>query len=200
MSDFLPNYFNPTPGRFIDIETGAVLGSHNGAEIFTVGQGARISGAPDKYFVVKKKINSGDVYVGLGVHHPALHCEILDVVGNDFNWIHGKPPSLHLTSPDHPTRHFQCEFQCRHQQKPIPCQVTLISASLCLKEPSPLPLTSAPSPENGFNPSSSIIIRIEPLNGSIRSPVPGQIVVLYQGDLCLGGGPIAQTYSSYFVP
>lgn len=203
MSEFLPNYFNPTPGRFIDIDSGTILGTHDGAEIFTVGQGARISGAPEKYFVIKKKVNSGDIYVGMGVHHPGLHCESLDITANQFNWIHGGPPiesTLLPLSPENPIQQFECEFQCRHQQQPIPCRVSLIytlAVNDQVMEPSPLPLSSAPEPLVSSN-SSSTIIRIDPLNRSIRSPVPGQIAVLYQGNLCLGGGPIRHTYSSYF--
>jgi tRNA U34 2-thiouridine synthase MnmA/TrmU len=206
--------------RFIDIDTGAVLGTHDGAEIFTVGQGARISGAPEKYFIVQKQAtgaNSGDIFVGLGAHHPALQCNAIDVLGSQFNWIHGAPPSLDNTTTTAMAQEFECEFQCRHQQRPIPCRVSLIHSprtpegAVCEQQdehhrPSPLPLSSAPTlPPPVLRTtfpsthSSSLVIRVDPLSGSVRSPVPGQTLVLYQGDVCLGGGPIRHTYSNFFT-
>ncbi len=43
--EFLQNYVVPTPGRFIDVDTRRVVGTHSGMELFTIGQGARIGGA-----------------------------------------------------------------------------------------------------------------------------------------------------------
>jgi hypothetical protein len=175
-----------------------------------VGQGARISGAPEKYFILKKLPHSGDLLVGRGVDHPALFCNALDVSGEEFNWIHGSPPldpSLPPLSSESPIQQFLAEFQCRHQQQPIPCRVSLIFSSRdsLIREPSPLPLSSAPSLRRGSSSSSSppvsssVVIRVDPLDEvMVRCPVPGQTLVLYQGEVCLGGGPIRNTYSSYF--
>jgi tRNA U34 2-thiouridine synthase MnmA/TrmU len=192
MNEFLPNYFPPTPGSFIDIDTQKVVGFHNGAEILTRGQGAKIGGKEEKYYVVKKIRNSGDVLVGKGKDHPGLFCQALDIDWSRFNWISGSPP----VSPSQ-LLPFDCHFQCRHQQKAIPCRVTLTnlnSASNGQQVASPLPLSQTSSTQISSSPT---LIHLEPL-APLRAPMSGQIVVLYQGDVCLGGGPIRHTYSNYF--
>ena len=52
MPEFLSNYIPLTPGRFIDVDTGCEVGRHEGKEALTIGQGARIGGCRDKYFIV----------------------------------------------------------------------------------------------------------------------------------------------------
>ena len=47
--EFLQKYVIPTPGRFIDVDTGKIVGSHSGMELLTIGQGARIGGAINRY-------------------------------------------------------------------------------------------------------------------------------------------------------
>ena len=51
-ADFVAEYLpsEAIPGDFIDIDTGEVVGKHNGAAFYTIGQGAKVSGARTKYF------------------------------------------------------------------------------------------------------------------------------------------------------
>ncbi len=57
--DWIGEYVNMTAGRFID-DRGNVLGEHDGAERFTLGQRARVSGEARRWFVSRKK-EDGDV-------------------------------------------------------------------------------------------------------------------------------------------
>lgn len=45
---FLSEYIPKQPGYFIDVDTGKVLGDHNGLPFYTHGQGANIGGLPSK--------------------------------------------------------------------------------------------------------------------------------------------------------
>ena len=68
-----------TPGCFIDIDTGKELAKHEGLELYTEGQSARISGASCKYFVSYKDKQEGNIYVAPGSQHPAQLSISLDV-------------------------------------------------------------------------------------------------------------------------
>ena len=103
MPEFLSNYIHLTPGRFVDVDTGREVGRHEGKEALTVGQGARISGCRDKYFVVQGgggslggvsggTLGPGDVLVARGTHHPALFSTFLVVQSDDFSWVSGGLP------------------------------------------------------------------------------------------------------------
>ena len=47
--------------RLIDIETGLSIGTHDGKEALTVGQGARAGGCSDKYFVSSLTAVAGNI-------------------------------------------------------------------------------------------------------------------------------------------
>lgn len=49
--EFLAQYAQLTPGAFVDADSGAVVGHHNGAQQFTVGQRARIGGEARPLYV-----------------------------------------------------------------------------------------------------------------------------------------------------
>ena len=89
------------PGNFVDVDTGEIVGRHNGAIYYTIGQGAKISGAVVRYFVCGKggdgsgggNVTSNDddleanVFVCNNTHHPALYTDELYVDFDSFNWI-----------------------------------------------------------------------------------------------------------------
>mmetsp|Transcript_20516 Transcript_20516/g.30826 ORF Transcript_20516/g.30826 Transcript_20516/m.30826 type:complete len:451 (-) Transcript_20516:259-1611(-) len=63
-ADFITQYVphQPEPGNCIDVDTGEIIGKHNGSAHFTVGQGTKISGACQKWFIYKNDKN-GSVFV-----------------------------------------------------------------------------------------------------------------------------------------
>ncbi|KAL7535859.1 hypothetical protein ACHAXR_006777, partial [Thalassiosira sp. AJA248-18] len=58
VSQYLPE--PAPPGDFIDIDTGEIVGRHEGSMYYTIGQGAKISGVNVRYFVCGKGGSSQD--------------------------------------------------------------------------------------------------------------------------------------------
>lgn len=150
MKDFLKEYINTEPGEIREIETERVLGYHEGAVFYTIGQrhglyldgekGVVNDGLP--YYVVKKDIAKNIVYVSKNLNHEAI-------------W------TKELQLRDVLLRQSECNKQVlvrlRHR-------APLISAEFDGKT---LRFTS-----------------------EIKRPASGQSAVLYDGEICLGGGII----------
>ncbi len=64
MQDFLSQYVKTKPGNVIDAQTGAVIGRHDGAIFYTLGQrhGLELGGGLP-YYVVRKNMETNEVYV-----------------------------------------------------------------------------------------------------------------------------------------
>mmetsp|Transcript_23764 Transcript_23764/g.50527 ORF Transcript_23764/g.50527 Transcript_23764/m.50527 type:complete len:598 (+) Transcript_23764:125-1918(+) len=155
----------------------------------TVGQGAKISGAGQKWFVVNKELqpppphrNNGTsksgsvpwksprVFVCPGTHHPSLYADSFCVRRRNFNWIAGgggnNPPPLP----------FQAKCRIRHLQPLVDCEIVADDDNDCFEIRLKLPL---------------------------RGVAPGQVCVVYAGGIvgdlvCLGGGPIEQAGQNYW--
>ncbi len=70
-------------------EDGKVIGNHNGAHFFTVGQrkGLNIGGKEEPLFVLKPDTANNNLYVGMGHAHPGLNRWGLKVAAHDIHWI-----------------------------------------------------------------------------------------------------------------
>lgn len=68
---------------------GEVVGEHDGAHYFTVGQrkGLNVGGKPLPLFVVGTDTQENIVYVGQGDHHQALHRKGLFIPSGDIHWV-----------------------------------------------------------------------------------------------------------------
>jgi tRNA-uridine 2-sulfurtransferase len=68
---------------------GKVIGSHNGAHFYTIGQrkGLNIGGYTDPLFVIGTDVQRNIVYVGEGQSHPGLFRRGLFVAAGDMHWI-----------------------------------------------------------------------------------------------------------------
>ena len=66
--DFLTNYLANNEGEVVDIETGKVIGTHNGLMYYTIGQrkGLNIGGNKERMFVVGKVLSTNTLYVSFG--------------------------------------------------------------------------------------------------------------------------------------
>jgi len=88
--DFIEEYIEPKPGNFIDVETGAVLGTHRGTHKWTLGQRSLIRGKSVAYFVVELRPKTREVVVAPGTDHPSLFRQTFET--DEVTWIQKKPP------------------------------------------------------------------------------------------------------------
>ena len=79
---------------------GKILGEHNGAHYFTIGQrkGLNIGGTPLPLFVIDTDVRENIIYTGQGENHPGLLRSGLFVANDDIHWIR---PSLELKNGEH---------------------------------------------------------------------------------------------------
>lgn len=61
-------YISPTTGPIIHLPTQTKIGEHQGVWNYTIGQGAKVGGCPEKMFVVRKRVgvNGSEVWVAPG--------------------------------------------------------------------------------------------------------------------------------------
>ena len=144
MKDFLGEFVDTKPGEIREIESEKVLGYHDGAIFYTLGQRHGLglkTGLP--YYVVKKDMDKNIVYVSQNLNSLRLwknEIELKDII------IRGE--------------HDLSKLQARIRHR-----APLVEASL---------------------EGNKLIFADEQ-----KSLTPGQSVVLYDGDICIGGGIIA---------
>ena len=68
---------------------GEMIGYHNGAHFFTIGQrkGLQVGGFKSPLFVIEKDVKKNIIYVGEGKNHPGLYRQGLLIRNNDINWV-----------------------------------------------------------------------------------------------------------------
>ena len=89
---FLLDALERRAGDVVEWETGRVLGRHDGAFLFTVGQrkGLDLGGGPARY-VVSTDVEKNVVYVTADHDSPALFTRQIEL--EDVRWIAGEPPA-----------------------------------------------------------------------------------------------------------
>lgn len=115
-TEFLSNYLPAKPGKVV-MEDGFEIGSHQGLMYYTIGQrkGLGIGGNKDfggePWFVVGKNLETNELLVGQGFHHPLLYADRCTV--EDVNWI-----------PKHKFEGtLDCTAKFRYRQKDIAVQI-----------------------------------------------------------------------------
>ena len=149
--EFLKAYLPLKPGDVVTTE-GKVVGEHEGAWFYTIGQrhGIGVYGGGAPYFVIAKNVKQNMLIVGNESEEQALFSKT--VFFENAHWISGVAPSFPLT----------CEGMIRYRQMPSQCVVHALDVSR---------------------------FRVEFVSLQ-RAVPPGQSVVFYQGEECLGGGII----------
>lgn len=88
--EFLSQYVEQTPGEIIDTGTGKVLGHHDGAIFYTLGQRHGLDlGGGLPYYVVGKDMVKNEVYVTTDLNDQALWKT--DVTLSSVHWINATP-------------------------------------------------------------------------------------------------------------
>ena len=147
MRDFLAEFIETKPGEIRELETDELLGHHDGAIFYTIGQrhGLRLTtGLP--FYVVRKDMNKNTVYVSRNLNSLSLwtnEVKLRDVILRRD--IDGSKP---------------LRARVRHR---------------------------APLVDAKFDSATDVLTFAD----EQKSLTPGQSVVFYQDDICLGGGIIA---------
>ena len=83
-NDFIERYLGKKEGLIVELETGNILGKHQGFWFHTIGQrkGLGLSGGP--WFVIKKDVNRNIVYVSKGYDTKHQYGEVINLQGFDF--------------------------------------------------------------------------------------------------------------------
>lgn len=164
------------PGPFVSLDAGScgeIVGRHNGLHTLTLGQGAKMSGQREKWFVCSKGLHpttaEGVAYVVPGTNHPLLTCTSVEMPADRFTWIAGAEEGPREIPGLVEGEKVSLMAQARYRADELPCQVQLLV-------------------NEGAKPSLTVSF---PLQGSQpRSVCPGQVLALYDGQRCLGSAII----------
>jgi tRNA-specific 2-thiouridylase len=80
---FEANKINYTP------EMGKVVGKHQGAHYFTIGQrkGLNVGGTTDPLFIIATDVTTNTIYTGLTSQHPGLFRKALFIANSEVHWV-----------------------------------------------------------------------------------------------------------------
>jgi tRNA-uridine 2-sulfurtransferase len=95
---------------------GKVIGEHNGAHYYTIGQrkGLNIGGKPKPMFIIGTDTDKNVIYMGMGEDHPGLHRRGLFIPAADEHWVR---PDLALKNGEQ--QNYMARI--RYRQKLEPC-------------------------------------------------------------------------------
>ncbi|MDP4608921.1 MAG: tRNA 2-thiouridine(34) synthase MnmA [Burkholderiaceae bacterium] len=176
--EFLNRYIAKAPGP-IKNEQGHTIGEHVGMSFYTLGQrqGLGIGGLKTKgharggsdhapWFVAKKDMATNTLWVVQGHDHPWLLSPHLDA--QNASWVSGTAPPSGA----------QLAAKTRYRQADAPCHITASHAG------------HAGKADNADSADSANTFSLDFAQAQ-WAVTPGQSAVLYDGDVCLGGGVIA---------
>lgn len=146
--EFLSQYVTTKPGNILDAHSHEVLGRHDGAIYYTLGQrhGLDVGGGLP-YYVVGKNMDKNEVYVSTNLNDESMWRHELSL--GSLHWIGDVPANGNY------------QMRIRHR-------ASLVTVGLAVNE----------------NDASLH------LDEAQRAATPGQSVVLYDDDVCVGGGVI----------
>ncbi|KAH6574797.1 hypothetical protein BASA62_002284 [Batrachochytrium salamandrivorans] len=191
--EFVGEYIQQIPGSFVD-EHGTSVGTHKGLSAYTIGQGASIPGTGTKYYVAYKDASTNTIRVVNDQLHPALLCDSVTVGIDGWNWISGCEPEDILTLETDDINAID-----RTAGNPISHSGNSQSYRRGL------PLTA--KFRSRMQPVPVALFKVKDANGNVEyiitfndrqySVPEGQDIVVYQENICLGGGRITHTISSF---
>lgn len=163
------------PGEILD-RSGEVLGKHEGALAFTIGQrkGLNVGYPTDDgkpRFVLEIRPKTNQVVVG-----PREALALAEIAGTAFSWAGRDPLASGLIAE--PGESFECHVQVRAHSDPMPAVARVD--------------TVAADADGAKYGPELVVTPDEPLNGVS----PGQTAVIYVGTRVLGQCTIARTVSA----
>jgi tRNA-uridine 2-sulfurtransferase len=168
---FLGRYIAASAGPIEDC-AGMVIGEHRGLSFYTIGQrsGLRVGGraghAQAPWYVAAKDLERNVLIVVQDHDHPLLLSGAFEV--ENLHWLTGAAPGPSTAPPDAALAAlapFECTVKTRYRQHDLACSVEFPTAD-----------------------RARVVLR-----RPARAVTPGQYAVFYRGDLCLGGGVIAES-------
>lgn len=149
IKDFLSLYVDASPGNIVDKRTNQILGQHQGALFYTIGQRRGLDlGGGLPYYVTGKDMAKNEIYVTTDLNDQALWRDKISLTS--VHWINQIPEEEVY------------QIRVRHQAPLVKARLEYHNSEVILM------------PEN-----------------QIRSVAPGQSVVIYDRQVCLGGGVVA---------
>lgn len=176
-NNFITEYIPDIPGSYYDVDTQHIVGKCHNILSVTYGQGSGVGGLDTKRYVVGKDIEKKVVYVAAGNTHKALFTT--GAALGQINWL-SKWHEQQYTSSGAVT----CQYKARYRQTLRQCTLLTNSTAVASSE---------------FSTQKSCLWDLgEP--GSVlhwahfKEPAfaitPDQVLVLYDGDICLGSANI----------
>ncbi|KAG0089428.1 hypothetical protein BGZ93_009863 [Podila epicladia] len=166
--DFLKEYLDVHPGPVrVNGLDGPLIGEHKGLFQYTVGQASAIIHGYQKWVVLRTDLPSNTLIVVEGTQNKRLFSQ--ELIAHKWHWISGHPPKKLQKGGSNQVGvdEFPFTAQIRHRQTPQLCAIE--------------PVLDAMSPSTTFR------VRFKELQ---RAIAPGQQIVLYDQDECLGGAEI----------
>jgi tRNA-specific 2-thiouridylase len=70
-------------------EDGKLVGKHQGAHFFTIGQrkGLNVGGTKEALFIIATDVNSNSIYTGQGSNHPGLFRKVVKIKPSEIHWV-----------------------------------------------------------------------------------------------------------------
>ncbi len=158
IKEFLQNFVQTEPGDIVEKESGKVVGRHEGAIFYTIGQrhGLNVGGGMP-YYVVGKDMATNQVYVTTDLNDGTLWQQSLTIA--NVHWINGEPSAQDYEEWN--KKDGQLQVRTRHRAQLVNCTISKKDEFIELQ-----------------------------LKDEIRALTPGQSAVLYNQEICLGGGII----------
>lgn len=144
--EFLSQYVEQKPGAIVDAKTGKILGHHDGAIFYTLGQRHGLDlGGGLPYYVVSKDMDKNEVYVTTDLNDGTLWKRKVTLTA--VHWINEAPTEGTY------------QIRVRHRAPLVVADLTYDGDNALLE-----------------------------LHDEQRAVAAGQSIVVYDGDVCLGGG------------
>ncbi len=153
IKEFLKNFVTTKPGPIVEKKTNKIVGEHEGALYYTIGQrhGLNVGGGMP-YYVIGKDMTKNEVYVSTDLDDPDLWHKEVHITNT--HWINEPELNIQISDLTVRTRHRGHLLKVKNFQK---------------------------THEGNYQ----IILKDE-----VRALAAGQSAVLYQGEVCIGGGII----------